>query len=151
MAIPEKNNYPYIFYTIRCLHMIVINYTTINYYGFVSEHFLKKSRNFGDLNIWWFWERAPAPHDPFQSCHHKIQWIALKNGDYIFRFYLKYLGGRIVNNWFKTLGKTHIKKVFFLPLRFYPPYTNGLLFHATSFMCVFPKQYVCSMKYRENF
>ena len=34
------------------------------------------------------------------------------------------------------LGKTHIKKVFFLvvgPLRFYPPYTNGLVVHATFF------------------
>ena len=32
------------------------------------------------------------------------------------------------------LGKTHIKRVFFLvvgPLRFYPPYTNGLVVHAT--------------------
>ena len=33
----------------------------------------------------------------------------------------------------RTLGKTHIKKGFFLvvgPLRFYPPYTNGLVVHA---------------------
>ena len=31
-------------------------------------------------------------------------------------------------------GKTHIKSVFFLvvgSLRFYPPYTNGLVVHAT--------------------
>ena len=36
---------------------------------------------------------------------------------------------------------TH-KKVIFLvvgPLRFYPPYMNGLVVHATCFMCVFPK------------
>jgi len=34
------------------------------------------------------------------------------------------------------LGKTHIKKVVLLvvgPLRFYPPYTNGLVVHATFF------------------
>ena len=34
------------------------------------------------------------------------------------------------------LGKTHIKKVVFLvvgPLRFYPPYTNGLVVNATDF------------------
>ena len=34
------------------------------------------------------------------------------------------------------LGRTHIKKVCFLvdgPLRFYPPYTNGLVVHATFF------------------
>ena len=33
------------------------------------------------------------------------------------------------------LGKTHIKKCVFLvvgPLSFYPPYTNGLVVHATS-------------------
>ena len=39
-----------------------------------------------------------------------------------------------------TLGKTHIKKVFFLevgPLRFYPPYTNGLVVHAT-FLYIIP-------------
>ena len=34
------------------------------------------------------------------------------------------------------LGKTHIKKSVFLvfgPLRFYPPYTNGLVAHVTFF------------------
>ena len=35
---------------------------------------------------------------------------------------------------------THKKSVFLVvaPLRVYPPYTNGLVVHATFFMCVFP-------------
>ena len=40
----------------------------------------------------------------------------------------------------RPLGKTHIKKVFFLvvgPLRFYPPYTNGLVVHDTFFYFFF--------------
>ena len=38
------------------------------------------------------------------------------------------------------LGKTHIKKCFFLvvgPLRYYPPYTNGLVVHTTFFLLFF--------------
>ena len=36
-----------------------------------------------------------------------------------------------------SIGKTHIKIEFFLvvgPLRFYPPYTNGLVVHVTFFL-----------------
>ena len=69
--------------------------------------------------------------------------------------------GPLNNNFYKTclhLGKTHIKKVVILmvrPLRFYPPYTKGLVVHSrgvyppytlsgpttkknTFFICVFP-------------
>ena len=49
----------------------------------------------------------------------------------------------LVENFPWTKGKTHIKKVYFLvvgQLRFYPPYTNGLVVHAKKpfIMCVFP-------------
>ena len=38
------------------------------------------------------------------------------------------------------IGKTHKKSVFFVvvPLRFYPPYTNDLLVHATFFYVCLP-------------
>ena len=41
--------------------------------------------------------------------------------------------------WASLREDTHIKKWFFLvvgPLSFYLPYTNGLVVHATIFLCV---------------